>query len=301
MSFPYITDIFSAFFHLHLNLPIPTFGLCVATAIMLSTWVARKEIKRQQALGMLPIAAQDVFENVIVISVFSGIVGARVFSILDYPIEFLHDPMSMIFTRSGLSIYGGLCFGIGTGLLILKRHRIPLIPMLDATAPAMILGYAIGRIGCQLSGDGDWGIAANMQLKPDWLPTWLWAQTYQGNIAGIILSPPGVYPTPIYETGMALAAFGLLWYLRSQKNNPGYLFSMYLLLAGFERLLIEKIRVNVRYHLQGFAFTQAEAISFILVMAGLIGILMTLRTRSLLTKGLLVIGILTALSACTLH
>ena len=164
-----------------------------------------------------------------------------------------------------------------------------------------MLGYAIGRLGCQLSGDGDWGIAANMQLKPEWLPAWLWAQTYQGNIAGISLSSPGVYPTPIYETSMAFAAFGLLWYLRSQKNNPSYLFSMYLLLAGFERLLIEKIRVNVRCHLQGFAFTQAEAISFFLIIGGLIGIIMTLRTRSIQTKGLLAVGILTALSACTLR
>ena len=301
MSFPYFTDILNAWFHTHLDLPIPTFGLCVALAIMLAARVARKEIGRRQAQGILPVAAQDTFETVVVVSVLAGIAGARIFSILDYPVEFLNDPMSMIFTRSGLSIYGGLCFGIGIALLILKRHRIPLLPMLDAAAPAMMLGYAIGRIGCQLSGDGDWGIASNMQLKPEWLPTWLWAQTYQGNIAEVTLLSPGVYPTPVYETAIALAAFGLLWYLRSQKNNPGYLFSIYLLLTGFERLLIEKIRVNVRYHLAGITFTQAEVISFFLILAGLIGVLVTLRTRSAVIKGVFAVGILAALSACTLR
>src|SRR6202046_5341720 len=118
---------------------------------------------------------------------------------------------SMILTRTGFSIYGGLCFGIIAGVIYIKRRSIPVIPMLDATSPPIMLGYGIGRLGCQISGDGDWGIAANMALKPNWLPEWLWAQTYDGNIAGIIITPPGVYPTPIYEIGTALAIALGLW------------------------------------------------------------------------------------------
>jgi phosphatidylglycerol:prolipoprotein diacylglycerol transferase len=78
----------------------------------------------------------------------------------------------MILTRTGFSIYGGLCFGIVVGVIFVKRRSVPVIPMLDATAPAMMLGYGIGRLGCEIAGDGDWGIAANMALKPSWLPDW---------------------------------------------------------------------------------------------------------------------------------
>ncbi|HVY22920.1 MAG TPA: prolipoprotein diacylglyceryl transferase [Steroidobacteraceae bacterium] len=301
MSFPYLTDIINAVFHTDLHLPLPTFGLCVAMAIVAAIWIARKEIKRQQTLGALPVNTDDFFENVVVMSILTGLLGARIFSILDYPDEFVREPISMIFSRSGLSIYGGLCFGIATGLLLLKRRAIPLLPMLDATAPAMMLGYAIGRIGCQLSGDGDWGIVANMQIKPEWLPDWFWSQTYQGNIAGVIIPSPGVYPTPVYEIVMALAAFAILWALRSQSNRAGYLFSVYLLLTGFERLLIEKIRINVRLDLFGIAFTQAEFISLFIVLFGLMGVLATVKTRSVVIKGIFAATVLTLLSACAPH
>jgi len=90
----------------------------------------------------------------------------------------------------------------------------------DAVAPALMLGYAVGRLGCQISGDGDWGIPADMALKPGWLPAWLWAQTYANNIFGAAIAPPGVYPTPIYETLLSLAAFGVLWACASSRVEP---------------------------------------------------------------------------------
>jgi phosphatidylglycerol:prolipoprotein diacylglycerol transferase len=112
-----------------------------------------------------------------------------------------------------------------------------------------------------------------MALKPGWMPDWLWGQTYAGNNVGVVIPSPGVYPTPIYESLMGLALFGVLWTLRSNTNRAGYLFSVYLLLAGFERLLIEKIRINLEYNLHGVSFTQAEAIALLLVVAGLVGVL----------------------------
>ena len=156
----------------------------------------------------------------------------------------------------------------------------------------------MGRLGCQIAGDGDWGIAADMTLKPVWLPDWWWAQTYAGNIVGVVIPGPGVYPTPIYESMMALVSFGVLWALRSSTNSAGYLFSVYLLLAGFERLLIEKIRINVEHHLFGIALTQAEAIALLLVVAGCIGVLATLRTRRWWIKIAFSVGVVSALSAC---
>jgi phosphatidylglycerol:prolipoprotein diacylglycerol transferase len=173
--------------------------------------------------------------------------------------------------------------------------------MLDVAAPGLMLGYAIGRLGCQIAGDGDWGIVANMAFKPTWLPEWLWAQTYNGNIAGVVIPAPGVYPTPIYESAMALAIFGLLMALRSDKHRDGYLFSVYLLLAGFERLLIEKIRVNVDYHVLGINFTQAEGISLFLIVIGFVGVLVMLRPSRLWTKAAVTVAVLSALSACVPH
>jgi phosphatidylglycerol:prolipoprotein diacylglycerol transferase len=178
----------------------------------------------------------------------------------------------MIFSRSGLSIFGGLIFGVLAGLVCVRRWRLPVRPLLDAVAPAMMLGYAIGRIGCQVSGDGDWGIAANMSLKPGWLPTWAWAQTYQNNVYGEVIAAPGVYPTPMYETLMGLACFALLWALRKHPYQIGWLFSVYLALAGIERLLIEQIRVNPVFDFGGLHLTQAELIAFALIVLGLVGV-----------------------------
>ena len=298
MSYPYVTDAANAIFDTHWHLPIPTFGVIVAIAVTAATYVATRVVRSYEDIGRLPAQSHSTVWDMAIVSTLAGIVGARVFDILDNADRFLADPLSMILTRTGFSIYGGLCFGIIAGVIFIKRRSIPVIPMLDATAPSIMLGYGIGRLGCQISGDGDWGIAANMTLKPNWLPDWLWAQTYDGNIAGVIITPPGVYPTPTYEIGMALCVAWVLWILRIHKHRPGYLFSLFLLLAGFERILIEKIRVNVRYDLLGTSVTQAEAISFLLIIAGLVGILATLRTKRFWTKVVVSAGVLSALAAC---
>ncbi len=301
MSCPYATDVINAIVGTRWHLPVPTFGVIVAIALAVATCVAIRLVKGYEKLGRLPPLSHAIVTDTTLVATVAGIIGARVFDILDHLDHFVVDPISMILTRSGFSIYGGLCFGIVAGVIFVKRRSIPVTPMLDATAPAMMLGYGIGRLGCQISGDGDWGIAANMSMKPSWLPQWLWAQTYDGNIAGVSIAPPGVYPTPLYEFAMALAIFGLLLLLRHQNGRAGLLFSIYVLLVGFERLLIEKIRINVRYEVFGIHLTQAQAISFLCVVAGLLGVLATLRTRRLLPKVIVAAGVLSALSACAPH
>jgi phosphatidylglycerol---prolipoprotein diacylglyceryl transferase len=301
MAFPYVTDVINAIFGTRWHLPVPTFGVIVAIAVAVSTSVATRLVREYEELGRLPPRSHAFVTDMVLVSTLAGIVGARVFDILDNLGRFVADPLGMIFTRAGFSIYGGLCFGILTGVIFVKRRSVPVVTMLDATAPALMLGYGLGRLGCQIAGDGDWGIAANMLLKPSWLPHWLWAQTYDGNIAGVIIAPPGVYPTPIYEILMALGIFWVLWRLRLRDNRPGYPFSIYLLLAGFERLLIEKIRLNPRYDVFGAHVTQAEAISFLLVIAGLVGVLTTLRKKRPWTRVIVSAGVLAALSACAPH
>lgn len=301
MAFPYVTDVINAILGTHWQLPVPTFGIIVAIAVAAATAVAIRLVRSYEESGRLPPRSHTQITDMVLVSTLAGIVGARVFDIFDHLDRFLAGPLPMILTRSGFSIYGGLCFGMVVGVIFVRRRALPVMPMLDATAPALMLGYGIGRLGCQLSGDGDWGIAANTLLKPDWLPGWLWAQTYDGNIAGVIIPPPGVYPTPLYEISMALAMFWALWRLRFHRHGAGYLFSIYLLLAGFERLLIEKIRINTRYDFLGIHLTQAEGISILLVLAGLIGVLVTLRNRRPWARVIVSAGVLCALSACAPH
>lgn len=298
MSFPYVTDLLNAAFGTHWELPIPTFGVVVMTAAVVAGALARKEVERREAAGGLPNGTHRLVGDLTAIALVAGLLGARLFYVLDRWDAFAADPWPMIASRGGFSIYGGLCLGLVSAVWYLRRRNIAVLPMLDAAAPSMMLGYAIGRLGCQLAGDGDWGIAADLALKPNWVPGWLWAQTYDGNILGVAIPPPGVYPTPLYETAAALVLFGVLWLLRSASYRPGFLFSAYLLSAGFERLLIEKIRVNPEHAWLGTWLTQAEAISILVVMGGLAGTLLTLRSRRYWTRALLAFGVSAALSAC---
>lgn len=298
MTFPYVTDFLNALLGTDWRVPVPTFGVLVAVAVMLAAHVAQRETARRETLGTLPAGTTGLVQNLAVICALAGLVGARVFYIFDHASEFFADPLGMIATRGGFSIFGGLSFGILAGVLYVKKHAVPIIPMLDVAAPPLMLGYAVGRIGCQLAGDGDWGIAANMAAKPSFVPDWLWAQTYDGNILGVTIPEPGVYPTPLYESVAAFALFFVLWGLRRGDRRPGFLFSLYLVLAGFERLLIEKIRVNAEHSVLGVEMTQAEAISVVVIVAGLAWLLVTLRERRVVTKVAIAAGVLTALTAC---
>lgn len=288
MSYPYLSDVIKDLTGLELPLPIATFGLLVAMAILAGAACLKRELARLYAegrvgpaykrvkgddgvVGEVALPPQDIVSDLAFIVVLVGIVGARLFHILEHTDQFLLDPWSMIFSRSGLSVFGGLILGTVAGVLCLRRWKLPIRPLLDAVAPAMMLGYALGRVGCQVSGDGDWGTAANMALKPEWLPTWFWAQTYDNNIYGEVIAVPGVYPTSVYETVMALACFALLWALRKHRFQSGWLFSVYLVLAGIERFLIEQIRVNPLIDLGGVQASQAEIIAVVLTLAGLIG------------------------------
>ncbi|MGB9109912.1 MAG: prolipoprotein diacylglyceryl transferase family protein [Telluria sp.] len=274
MSFPYLSDLVYFLTGYRLPLPFAMFGIFVAFAALAAAACLRRELirlHRDGRFGVLDPAPQARVSDFTIVVLIAGIVGARLFHILEHLDQFIAAPLSMIFTRSGLSVFGGLIFGAGAGLVLLRRWGIGARPFLDAIAPAMMLGYAIGRLGCQIAGDGDWGTAANMALKPAWLPTWLWAQTYDNNIYGVVIAAPGVYPTPIYETLMALGCFAVLWALRKHAFQPGWLFSVYLVLAGVERLLVEQIRVNVKFAVYGVQVTQAEFIALVFVVAGIAG------------------------------
>jgi phosphatidylglycerol:prolipoprotein diacylglycerol transferase len=294
MAFPYLSDVIESALGIRIPLPIPTFGLLVVTALSIATLVFREDMARRFAAGAIGPALrriknaagvpedrwlppQTIAADLCVTITLAGIVGARLFSILEYPDAFLADPLGQIFSRSGFTYYGGLIVGSLAGILFVRRCRLPVLTVLDSIAPSLMLGYGIGRIGCQISGDGDWGIAANLAAKPAWLPTWSWAQTYDHNVLGVVLPEPGVYPTPIYETALSLMVFAILFALRRNQFRAGWLFCVYLASSGLERLAIEQIRVNTQLHFLGITATQAEVISTALIAGGGVGMVVLAR------------------------
>ncbi|HEY0667184.1 MAG TPA: prolipoprotein diacylglyceryl transferase family protein [Sphingobacteriaceae bacterium] len=220
-----------------------------------------------------------------------GFLGAKIFHNLEYWQDFMRDPVEGLLSFSGLTFYGGLICGGAAVLYIANKNGIKPVHMLDVGGPGMMLAYAVGRIGCHMSGDGDWGIPVTGP-KPSWLswaPDWVWGFKYPHNVINEGVPIPGcvgkycnelpvmVYPTPFYEVVFGLILFAILWGIRKRFNIPGLMFSIYLIFNGVERFLIELIRVNSKYHVFGLSFTQAELISFIMVMTGIAGIIWSLK------------------------
>jgi len=228
------------------------------------------------------VRPHELMSNMVVWAAVWGFLGAKIFDNLEHWDTFVKDPIGGLLSFSGLTFYGGLICGGAAVLYIARKNGIKPLHMLDVGAPGMMLAYGVGRIGCHLSGDGDWGIV-NLNPKPfSWLPDWLWAYTYPNNVAGEGNPIPGcvgkfcnelaqpVYPTPIYEVIAALLIFWFLWKIRTKINVPGTMFGIYLMFAGVERFLVELIRVNSKYTVAGISFTQAELISLILFVAGIL-------------------------------
>ena len=167
-----------------------------------------------------------------------------------------------VFSGSGLIWYGGLLGGVVAVVLWARRRGWLGLELLDLAAPCLALGYAIGRIGCQVSGDGDYGKA--------WDGPWA-----MGYPHGTVPTGPGetVHPTPIYETiVMGLVAW-VLWQLRD-RVRPGALFALYLVFAGVERFLVEFIRRNADVAL---GLTAAQLESLVMVVAGVIWLALLVR------------------------
>jgi len=224
----------------------------------------------------------ELMGSLIVWAAVWGFLGAKIFDNLEHWDSFVRDPIGGLLSFSGLTFYGGLICGGAAVLYIARKNGIKPLHMLDIGGPGMMLAYSVGRIGCHLSGDGDWGIS-NLNPKPfNWLPDWLWAYTYPNNVAGEgdpiagcvgkfcnELRDP-VYPTPIYEVIICFILFLFLWKIRDRIKSPGTMFGIYLMLNGIERFCIELIRVNTKYHVAGIPFTQAELISSLLFLSGLL-------------------------------
>jgi len=201
----------------------------------------------------------ELVGDIIVLAAITGVLGAKLLSIVENYEDFFTDPVGQLFSFSGLTFYGGL---IGAGLAVAwyvkqKKGALSFLHMLDVAAPAIMIGYAVGRLGCHFSGDGDWG-KPNLLENPG-LPNWAWSYDYPNNVLGRGIPfemedgtmshrlEQGVWPTSVYEFLMGTGIFAFLVAIRKKITIPGMLFGIYLILNGTERFLIEFIRVNERY------------------------------------------------------
>ena len=259
-------------------------GILVAALFVYSKYKEKEKTKLPEPKWVeKTIFPHQLVGNMIMIAAISGIIGAKIFANLENWDDFVNDPLGQIFSFSGLTFYGGLILGTLSVGYYAKKNNIKLEHLVDVFAPVLILAYGIGRMGCHFSGDGDWGIV-NTASKPDWmsfLPDWMWSYNYPNNVINAGELIPGcegkfchqlaenVYPTPFYEIIMAGLIFVFLWNIRKKIKIAGVLFCIYLILNGIERFLIEKIRIN---HDMIGEQTQAEIISFSLILIGIVGI-----------------------------
>jgi prolipoprotein diacylglyceryltransferase len=250
--------------------------------------------------------------DIIIIAGISGVLGSKLFSITEDMAGFFKDPLGALFSGSGLNIYGGLILASIAVIWYTRKIGIKTTYMMDIGGMGILLGYALGRIGCQLSGDGDWGIEAS--LPPNWwfLPEWLWSYNYPTNVNndGVLMSAcnpevyktavmqglsyeesclqscgqrychelnPKVYPTPIYETLICLMAFFAMWFNKHKFKVPGSIFFTYMIFNGIERFLIENIRVNEKYEMFGLNWSQAQYISIVFILIGVLGLIFLFR------------------------
>jgi len=269
------------------------FAVGILLAVLLSVYFYFDIKNRPQpAAGTkLAYSAYQKTGNIILVAALTGLIGSRFMSIFENWDSFIQAPIEQLLSGSGLTIFGGYILATIGVIVYTKKIGINTAHMADVAAPALLFGYGVGRMGCQFSGDGDWGIA-NVKPKPDWFifPDWAWSYDYPRNVADMAqrgekipdcvgafcthLNPP-VYPTPIYEIITSFILFLFIWSIRKKIKTPGRLFFLYLILSGIARFFVEIIRVNPRYELFGLNWSLSQSLSAGIVLIGIIGMFLS--------------------------
>jgi phosphatidylglycerol---prolipoprotein diacylglyceryl transferase len=253
--------------------PITSFGVMMLLSFLTGGVVLRARLKEA---GYDPELAWDL----LFAGVLGGVIGAKVYYLFLHFPSLVEDPGGMIFSRGGLVWYGGFLGGAGAMAWQIRRLKLPLGEVLDFTAPAVALAYAVGRVGCFLVGDDygrptdSWvGVAFPEGAPPSRVD--ILEQQFGITVDPALVEKYGqvvpVHPTQLYEVGISTAFFFLLWKIREHDHRKGWLFLLWLVMAGVERFFIEFFRAkDDRYF---GLFTMAQVTSTFLVAGGLIGLL----------------------------
>jgi phosphatidylglycerol:prolipoprotein diacylglycerol transferase len=216
--------------YIHIGpITLGTYGLLVAAALICAFFVMRADLARRS----LAIDA----EGIIGVTGLAGLVGARLYHLAEDPQAFLANPWPLLFSTMGFAWFGAFLGGFIALVLLARTYKVKMLLLLDVASPAAALGYGVGRIGCLISGDGDYGI-------PTSLP---WGMSFPN---GLVPTTERVHPTPIYELLAALVIAHILWRvgrsILGRERPDGTVFAYYLLLNGLARFLVEFIRINPR-------------------------------------------------------
>lgn len=262
-------------FHLFghpLTLTIYSYGLMMALGFIAADLVIAADCPRR---GIDPEYATAV----VLWGALGGLIGARLYDVFDNWRLYMADPITIVWSGSGFVWFGGFIGGVIAACLVARYYGVAIGVTADLCGPALAIGQALGRIGCHLSGDGDWGL-------PSKLP---WAVAYPKAIVGwgpqtvLKLGPhdelvsgffPGVrvHPTPIYEALLYTIVFFILWSMRRRAGTPGRIFYLYLVLLGGCRFMVEFLRVNPRML---FGLSEAQIIGLAMVAVGLVALYLT--------------------------
>jgi phosphatidylglycerol---prolipoprotein diacylglyceryl transferase len=249
------------------NFAITSFGLMMFLSFLTAAWITGKQLERY---GMPKELAWDVLAWV----ALGGIAGAKLYYLALHLDVFLADPVGQLLSRGGLVWYGGLIGGVTAYYFQIRAKKLPMATMFDATAPALAIGYAVGRLGCFLVGDdygrytdGPFGIAF-----PDGAPP---STAYNLRQIGEYVPPEipdaavvPVHPTQLYEIGLAMIMFAILWRLgRRAGLRAGQLFAVYLALYGVERFMIEFVRAKSDRFVLGMSTSQLASIALLVIAA----------------------------------
>lgn len=247
-----------------------SYGLMLGIAFIVASYLLTKEYDRKK----LP---SNMATEITLLAIVFGIIGSKLFHLFENWDRFLNDPIGMAFSPGGLTFYGGLILATIAIWIYSRKKKIPFLYIADGTAPSLALAYGIGRIGCHLAGDGDYGLPTNLPWGTDYSngtvpPSVMFkgsevAQQFPG---GVVPDNTPLHPTPVYEFLLMLLIFFILWKLRKNEWVQGKLFMIYLIFAGVERLSIEFIRLNPRLL---FGLSEAQLISIGLIIVGTIGLI----------------------------
>lgn len=231
-------------------LPINSFGLMIALMFLASIYRLSKSFE-------LNGINKKLAESFVFFGVISGLLGARIWYLIEYYSDIKGNFWEAVFSGAGFTFYGGFVLALIVIYFLCRYHKIPAYKFYDSVGPTLALGYAIGRLGCQLSGDGDYGIETASFLGMSYA-------------SGVVPTPPGVlvYPTPLFESIISLL---ILFYLTKIESLPKWSapfkrFGIYLVLMSFERFIIEFIRVKERY---AFGLSEAHYFSIIFILFGM--------------------------------
>ena len=244
---------------------IYSYGTMMALAFLTAGYLTSREMDRKGLPG-------ELASSLVVWAAIGGIVCSRIWAILEDFSGFLRDPIAMIFTGAGFVWYGGLIGGTLAVTLVIRRHRLPWLAVVDCIAPGLALAHGVGRLGCHFAGDGCWGVVTDLP----------WGVAYRNAFVGWDY-PPGVYvhPTPIYEFLAYAAVFGVLWAIRKRGYAAGTSFWLYLILAPAARFAIEFVRLNPPAFV---GLTQPQLVSIALIAIGAWCLISTMRKASSTTR-----------------